>query len=384
MASAASRAIGVVEGTFIPERGLVVSATGEQYRAGAVASVRRFFQRKPDLAAGVRYLVCWPRTTKQGVELVITDAPADPDRQASLKREAGWFSVAGTVTNQRSRRNKVVVRVVRAEPAPPDRKRQSQFRPHLLFLSGRAAPAADFANHHATFGCQLVGQELVIRRIEGRSRIRMEPMEAGGVQWPWPFHAGKATLQKMREFNTDQTSFLVKPPFQDTLAEGLDRLEQLIESRQATLADPSDAFTTDRLQLIKRRIRTYASRMGDFELHDLLEETGLHVILGRITPGPQPAAEAPATPAKKAKAKAKASTPAAPATVPPGLEPLAEGLLQGWPDLLLRDLPGMTPARLRNGIAQLVTGGWYDALPPEQQALARTSYQVKKTLKRQP
>lgn len=385
MATASSHAVGVVEGTFIPERSLLVAADGQQYRASGVSSLERRYRKKPDAYAGARFHVVYPRTTKQGVELIVASSPTDPERQASLKREAGWFKVAGTVTNQRSRRNKVVVRVVRADPAPRERKRESEFRPHLLFLSGRAAPAADFVNTHTTFGCQLVGQELVIRRIEGRSRIEMQPMAAGGIDWPWPFHAGKAALMKLREFNTDQTRFLVKPPFQATLAEGLDRLDQLIEHRRATLTEPADALVTDRLQLIRRRIRTYASRMGDFELHDLLEESGAHVILQRIALEPQPAAAAVAEAAPKAKPKAKKAKPAKPATVvPEGFEAVAEGLLQGWPDLLLRDIPGMTQARLRSGISELVRSGWFDALSPQQQALARTSYQLKKALKQRP
>ena len=384
MAEAVSRAVGVVEGTFIPERHMFVAADGAQYRASGVSSLEKKYRSKPQEFAGARFHVVYPRTIRGGVELIVASSPTDPERQASLQREAGWFTVSGTVTNQRSRRNQVVLRVVRNKPAPPNRKRQSEFRPHLMFLSGRAAPAADFTNHHATFGCQLVGQELVIRRIEGRSRIRMEPMEAGGVQWPWPFHPGKAALMKLREFNTTQTTFLVRPPYQDTLAEGLKALGALIDHRKNTLHDPADVLVTDRLQLIKRRIRTYASRMGDFELHDLLEETGAHVIMGRISLDTQTAQEPVVdTPTKAKKTKAKAATPAAPA-VPPGLEALAEGLLQGWPDLLLRDLPGMSTSRLRSGIAQLVACGWYDTLTPEQQALARTSYQIKKTLKCRP
>jgi hypothetical protein len=372
--------VGVVEGTFIPERNLLIGADGQQYRATCVPGVRRFFLKHPDRAASARYLVCWPRTTKEGVELTVTDAPTATERQASLKREAGWFRVAGVVTNQRSRKNKVVVRVVRSEPAPPEQKRQSNYRPHLLFLEGRVAPAANFVNHHATFRCQLKDKGLVIRSVEERQRIKPEPLAAGGVQWPWPFHASKGSLLDLKAFNApEQKTFLVQAPYQQTLGEGLQLLQQLIDHRKAQPATAEEALVTDRLGMILRRLRTYTARMGDFELFDLLEETGLHVILRRITIEAAPLAPAPA---KKAKPKAtKAAAPAPVGQAPEELKPLADLLLQGWPDTLLRSAPGMSPAALKSGVAGLLACGWYDALTEEEQRLAQASYQLKKALK---
>lgn len=374
MSKAPSQAVGVVEGTFIPERNLLIGADGQQYRASGVSSLARRYQKKPDLYANARFHVVFPRTTKEGLELIVSSSPTDPERQASLRREAGWFRVAGVVTNQRSRKNKVVVRVVRSEPAPPDRKRQSEFRPHLLFLEGRVAPAANFVNHHATFRCQLRDKELVIRSVEERQRIKPEPLAAGGVQWPWPFHASKGSLLDLKAFNAaEQKTFLVQAPYQQTLGEGLQLLQQLIDHRKAQPATAEEALVTDRLGMILRRLRTYTARMGDFELFDLLEETGLHVILRRIaleeTPAPAPA--------KKAKPKATPRT----RGVAPELKPLADLLLQGWPDTLLRSAPGMSPAALKSGVAGLLACGWYDALTEEEQRLAQASYQLKKALK---
>lgn len=383
MAKAPSQAVGVVEGTFIPERNLLIGSGGLQYPARAVASVRRFFTKHPDRAADARYFVCWPRTTKEGVELTVTDAPTDPDRQASLKREAGWFRVAGVVTNQRSRRNKVVVRVTRNSPCDPARKRQSEFRPHLLFLDGRVAPAVDFVNNHAAFRCQLKGQGLVIRSVESRQEIQPEPISAGGVQWPWPFYPNKASLLAIKDFNApEQKTFLVKSPCQDTLAEGLQLMEQLIRHRKKQPASPEAALITDRLNLTLRRLRTYTARMGDFELYDLLEETGLHVILNRIqvTEAEAPAAIPAAAPAKT-KPKAKTTPVTKGVQLPAELRPLADMLLQAWPDTLLRSAPGMSPAALKSGVAALVACGWYDALSPQEQRLAQASYQLKKALK---
>jgi hypothetical protein len=242
----------------------------------------------------------------------------------------------------------------------------------------------DFTNHHTVFTCELKDQQLVIRRIEGRQKVPVVPMEIGGVQWPWPFHSGRRALEQLRDFNLPKgQTFLALPPYQQTLAKGLERLDQLIALRKGTDATVEESTTTDRLKMIARRIRTYVRKMGDFELSDLLEATGLHVALGQIqleAPQPEASPEPQPKAAKKAKAKAKGK-PAAAATIPADLEPLAEMLLDGLPDLLIREAPGMSTASLRSGVAQLVELGWYETLSPAEQALARTSFQLRKAVK---
>jgi len=384
VANAPCQAVGVVEGTFIPERHLLIGADGQHYKASLTGNVARWYAQKPEEAAKARFFICWPRTTKaDGIHLTVVGAPTDPERQASLKREAGQFKVAGVVTNQKSRRNKVIVRVARDESPPKDRRRWSQHRSHLLFLSGRAAPAVDFTNHHTVFTCELKEQQLVIRRIEGRQKVEVVPIEIGGVKWPWPFHSGRRALEQLRDFNLPkgQKTFLAVPPYHQTLGARLERLDQLIAMRKSIDASAEESITTDRLKMIARRIRTYVRKMGDFELSDLLAATGLHVVLGRIQlDAPEPAAPEPQPQAAK-KAKAKPAAAAATPALPADLEPLAQMLLQGLPDLILREAPGMSAASLRSGVAQLVELGWYDRLSPEEQALARTSFQLRKAVK---
>ena len=60
-------------------------------------------------------------------------------------------------------------------------------------------------------------------------------------------------------------------------------------------------------------------------------------------------------------------------------QPLADLLLQGMPDAILRDEVGS--ATLKRGVEHLAKSGWFDRLSPVEQKIASSSYQMKKALK---
>lgn len=377
------RAVGVLAGTFIPERRLMVALDGTSYKAKALPSLERRLQKNPEVLAEATHHVVYPRTTREGLEFVVVRSvgPSDPERYASLKREEGQFTIAGVVTNQRSRHNRVVVRVVRADAAPTGRKRQAEFRPHLLFLAGRVAPAGDFTNAFATFTCTIDAGTLRIRRVESRQRIEVQRMAAGGVDFPWPFHASKASFEALKRFNAkDLGPFLVTPPVTKALDTGLQKLEALISVRKSRQESPEENLTTDRLCLLSRRISNYTQRMGAFELEDLLEAFGPHVILNRIQPNAEAVAVAVAAPAAEPES-APEPLPESPLTgVDDQWVKLAGLLLEGLPDTILRD--ELDVQTLRKGCAALANSGWFDDLGEAEQKLARRSYQFKKALGR--
>lgn len=377
MTAATYQAVGVIEGTFVPERGVVIGKDGTTYPASCVPGVRRFYERHPKKAAQARYLICWPRTSDTGkqVHLTVTDAPADPDRQASLKREAGRFKISGVITNQRSRLNRVVVRVVRNKAVPRKQRHISQYKTHLLFLTGRAAPFGNFVNKHTTFTCELKAHELRIRGIEDTQVLETVTYEAGGLQFPWPFMATRRHVDLFCSLNgAGEASVLALDDFRGRLQLRLQGLDQLVEAR-ASSTNPEEQLITDRISKVRQRIGNFVRRMGDMELQTLLEDTGLLVALSRLQlePSTNPLPEQQAMPAT--------ATPSV--TLPKHLEKVAEQVCNGAPDALIAMNPGMTLKKVKASVAALMnTEGWWDSLPADAQARAQKgSYQVRKALK---
>lgn len=364
----------------MPERDVVVAKDGTVYPASCHPGVRRFFERRPEDAAKARYLICWPRTSCKGdqVHLTVTSAPIAPERQASLKREAGRFRVSGVITNQRSRKNRVIVRVIRNEPVPRARRHEAQFKNHLLFLSGRAAPFANFLNKHTTFTCELKGPQLLIRGIESAQELETIALEAGGLKFPWPFQTTRQHIDLFCHLNLkEQPPFLVPHDARDRLQLRLRTLDLLITNRHR-LRKPADHLMTDRIGKIRQRIHNFTRRMGDGELERLLEDTGLLVALGKLNPEltsnptPEPAMPALAAPA-----------PAPAVVLPKNLEKVAAQVCAGAPDALIAMGPGMNLKKVKASIAALMEiEGWWDSLPEETQARAqKSSYQIRKALK---
>lgn len=374
-----------MKGTFIPEKGLVVAADGSQYPASCVPNVRRFFERKPEEAAKAKYLICWPRTSDTGrqVHLYVAKVPTDPEKQAALKREAGRFRVSGLVTNQRSRLNKVVVRVVRSFAVPKNRRKWTQFANHLVFLSGRAAPAAHFLNKHATFVCQLEGQKLQIRSIESSVEPEVEVLKAGGLNLPWPFLAGRKHVDLLCEFNkVGPGPFPQREDCRDRLDLRLRQFDLLIKAR-AGMDSPEEVVITDRIEKIRDRVRAFTRRMGDTELETLLEETGLSVALSKLNLE-EPGAPPPVSSVAPTKSKAMPiATPTAAPALTKTLQSVDTMLRKGSPDALMAMAPGMNLKRVKASVSALMgTDGWWDSLAEEEQEKAqRASYQVRKALK---
>ena len=394
MSSVFYQAVGVVAGTYVPERNIVVGADGTTYPASCHPGVRRFFERNPEKAAQAKYLVCWPRTSDTGkqVHLTVTSAPVDPERQASLKREAGRFKISGVITNQRSKLNRVVVRVVRNETVPRNRRHESQFKTHLLFLTGRAAPFGNFVNKHTTFTCVLKGHELLIRGIEDTREPEVVIHEAGGLKLPWPFMATRKHVDLFCSLNgTGKAPCLVPADFRDRLQLRLRQMDLLVSERSALNAD-EDHLITDRIRKVRQRLQTFTRRMGDGELELLLEETGLLAALAKLDlePTPNPI---PETTMQSTYAAPEAITNNAAKKFPEGLEKvirlppdlrrIADQVLAGAPDALLAMAPKMNSKKVKAAITALMTkDGWWDSLSDEEKARAQKgSYQVRKALK---
>ena len=375
MSSAFYQAVGVVEGTFVPERNIVVGADGTTYPASCHPGVRRFFERNPKKAAEAKYLVCWPRTSDTGkqVHLTVTAAPVDSDRQDSLKREAGRFKVSGVITNQRSKLNRVVVRVVRNAPAPRDRRHESQFKTHLIFLTGRAAPFGNFVNKHTTFTCSLQAHQLLIRGIEDTRAPEVVVYEAGGLKLPWPFMATRKHLDLFCSLNAaGKTPCLVPADFRDRLQLRLRQMDLLVSERSALTSD-EDHLITDRIRKIRQRLSTFTRRMGDLELELLLEESGLLASLAVLNLEPTNPTPEPVMPATLEPVVA----------LPKNLEKIAAQVLAGAPDALVAMAPGMNSKKAKAAITELMTrDGWWDSLSNEEKARAQKgSYQIRKALK---
>lgn len=376
MPSAVYQAVGVVEGTFVPERGVVIAKDGTTYPASCHPGVKRFFQRKPKEAAKAKYLICWPRTSDTGrqVHLTVTSAPVDPDRQASLKREAGRFRVSGVITNQRSRLNRVVVRVVRNDSVPRKRRHESQFKTHLLFLTGRAAPFCNFVNKHTVFTCQLKGTQLVITSIEDTQDLEVEYLEAGGLKFPWPFRATRKHIELFTEAQGVSTALIPDLALaREQLQHSMRQLDALVEER-SSLSSDVDHLNTDRIDKIRARIQNFTRRMGDGELTALLEETGLLSALAKLKLAGGP-------PNHPEQAMPVLSSPAA--ALPKNLQKVADLVVTGAPDALMSIRLKVDGRDIKSAIASLMsTEGWWESLTEEEQALARKgSYQIRKNLK---
>ena len=376
MTSHTYQAVGVVEGTFVPERDIVIGADGTTYPASCHPGVRRFFERKPKEAAKAKFLVCWPRTSDTGkqVHLTVTSAPADPERQASLKREAGRFKVSGVITNQRSRLNRVVVRVVRNVTVPRKRRHEPQFKTHLLFLTGRAAPFGNFVNKHTTFTCSLEAHQLRIRGIEDTLEPEVVFHEAGGLKFPWPFRATQKHVELFAEAQgVGKGPFLVPDDARDRLQLRLRNLDLLVAERK-DIASDVEQLNTDRILKVRQRIHNFTRRMGDQELRVLLESTGLLTALAKL----RLAGSSPNHPEHTMSAIAEPAV-----ALPKNLQKVADLLVAGAPDALMSIKLKIDGRDVKAAIAALMsTDGWWDGLPEEEQARARRgSYQIRKILK---
>lgn len=360
----------------MPERNIVIGADGTTYPASCHPGVRRFFERKPKEAAQAKYLVCWPRTSDTGkqVHLTVTSAPVDPERQASLKREAGRFKVSGVITNQRSRLNRVVVRVVRNVTVPRKRRHEAQYKSHLLFLTGRAAPFGDFVNKHTTFTCVLKGPQLLIRGIEDAKEPVVEYIEAGGLKFPWPFRAAQRHIELFAEAQgVGKGPFLVPDDAEDRLQLRLRNLDLLVAER-ADIASDVEHLNTDRIVKVRQRIHNFTRRMGDSELRALLESTGLLTALAKL----RLAGDSPNPPENAMPALAEPVV-----ALPKNLQKIAELVTAGAPDALMSIKLKIDGRDVKAAIAALMsTEGWWEGLSEEEQAKARKgSYQVRKVLK---
>ena len=374
MAFLSYKAVGVVEGTFVPERDIVIGKDGTVYPATCLPSIRRFYEKKPEVAARVRFLVCYPRTSQTGcqIHLTVAVASADPERQASLKREAGRFTISGVITNQRSRLNRVVVRVSANRTVPRNQRHLTENKNHLIFLSGRAAPFCHFLNKHTSFTCELRGHQLEITGIEDTRELETITFSAGGLHFPWPFQATLKHVERFSSLNTKPGVFLVPEAPRDRLQLRLRQLDLLVQSR-ANLNSPVEQSETDRIAKIRRRIHTFTRRMGDRELLLLLESTGLLAAFAKLeltsaNPTPEPAMPV---------------TTASTVAIPKGLQKVAEQLCEGSPDALIAMSPGMNSKKARASIAALMaTEGWWESLSNIEKARAlRGSYQVRKAIK---
>lgn len=363
----------------MPEKGIVIGKDGTIYPASCVPGVRRFYERKPKEAAKVKYLVCWPRTSEKPgqVHLTVTAAPADPERQASLKREAGIFKVSGVVTNQRSKHNCVVVRIGRNQTVPKGRRRESQFRNHLLFLSGRAAPFVHYLNKHTVFSCFLKGRQLFINGIENTQEQTTVWIEAGGMKFPWPFQPSTQDIGRLAKANADgKGPFLVPADARERLEARLQQLDLLVAQR-ADLPGDADHDTTVRIAKIRQRIDKVIRRLGDGDLEQLLETTGLLSALGKLN-----LEASPSNPNPEPSMSVATAMPSV--VLPKNLQKVADQVVAGAPDALIAMSPGMNLKLVKSSIAALMsTEGWWDSLSPEERVKAQKgSYQIRKALKK--
>lgn len=371
------QAVGVVEGTYVPERKVVIGKDGTTYPASCQPGVRRFFERHPEKAALAKYLVCWPRTSETGrqVHLTVTSAPVEPERQASLKREAGRFKVSGVITNQRSRLNRVVVRVVRNITVPRQRRHEAQFKTHLLFLTGRAAPFSNFLNKHTTFTCELKGSQLLIRNIESTQELEAVMLPAGGLQFPWPFQSTEKHLRLFCEAQgIGDGPFLVPNDARDRLQLRLRQIDLLVAERGALKSD-EDHLMTDRISKVRQRLHNFTRRMGDGELLALLEDTGLLTALAKLRLAEETLPNPPEQPMPAIAEPALA--------LPKNLQKVADLVVTGAPDALMSIRLKIDGRDVKAAIAALMaTEGWWEGLSEEEQARARKgSYQIRKNLK---
>jgi hypothetical protein len=386
------RAAGVVQGLFLAERGVLVTTDGRSYPASALPGLKRWAERHPKEAAAAEFHIVYPRTVKGGIAFEVAESLSDLALVQDLKQRPQLFVISGVLTNQRSRQSQLVIRVSRNRRAPAKRHRENQFRPHLIWLSGRAAPAANFNGKHIEATAALDGDRLVLRRIEAVSERKEEPFTAGGITWPWPFEVSLDSIERLCKANLPAGERHVAPVMvEEVLGRGITRLRKLLDATKR-IEKPSaqQALEADRLRLIHKRLKTYLSRLNEGQLELLTESTGLHRVLLAIEVQSSGKAKSQAT--GKAKSQAESPEPqqvtVAPQvmpqavhelTVPQDLVELDTMLRAGFPDGLISMTSDYTPAAVRAGVDRLIDAGWLDTLT-EAERKKIASYRVKRVM----
>ena len=375
----------VVEGVFLPDEGVLVSSDGHAYKAHQASSHKRWTGRNPEDALECRLHTAWPRTNDGQVELTLVNSYKPFDQECEhLEPLVNTCSIAGDVTNQKTKKGVFVMRIKRNTPAPKGAHRQAEFSNHLLFVRGLLQPLSLYQNHIVRIDCRLEKGQLVLASVASIGESLEEVLELGGLRWPWPFQRNVASLKRLSELNPDTASKLWPgPDCRDVLLEQLLRLDNGAKGMAKEAgSDRRLARDADRLRKIADRIRTTCKAMQDDDLRGMLKRTRLLSVLDSLQPDLTAASKmTPAAVAEPKPAKAKARATAAPAfEVPENLRPVADLLLRKYFDDLIGLELDLTPIRVRQAVQQLVACGWYDALSPEQQARLN-SYQLKKVLK---
>ena len=130
-------AIGALEGVVLLEKQVLIASNGEEFPISMASHYKRWAVENPDAVAAARHHLVWPRTTTDdGLHLTLN--------KSSVERfptpNPGTFKISGQITNQRGKRNQVVVRVMRNVTPTGNSKRPSKQRSsNLTCCSSRVA-----------------------------------------------------------------------------------------------------------------------------------------------------------------------------------------------------------------------------------------------------